>query len=139
MAIAQFKLARLEANLSGSFYQSKLMLVTACEDSYKAENGAIRPPDVISAHEQKAHSLINGLSQHIARVERAWFNAMETLQLLQERREKRALRQPVSSTESLSMDSSLPLHLNDSRPSPQLRSQQIPARRSRRLAFSPEA
>jgi hypothetical protein len=105
MAIAQFKLARLEANLSGSFYQSKLMLVTACEDGYKAENGAIRPPDVISAHEQKAHSLINGLSQHIARVERAWFNAMQMLERFQERREKRALRKPDSA--ETHMDSSV--------------------------------
>jgi hypothetical protein len=105
MAIAQFKLARLEANLSGSFYQSKLMLVTACEDGYKAENGAIRPPDVISAHEQKAHSLINGLSQHIARVERAWFNAMQTLQRFQERREKRALCK--SDSAETHMDSSV--------------------------------
>ena len=83
MAIAQAKLVRLESNLSAAFYQSILMRAAACEDQFTSEDGTVKPPDVITAREFDVQRLINGLSQHIARVERSWHKALDSLQKLQ--------------------------------------------------------
>src|SRR5215831_103329 len=88
MAIAQAKLVRLESNLSAAFYQSILMRAAACEDQFTAPDGTVKPPDVITDREFDVQRLINGLSQQIARVERAWHKALDTLQKLQDSRRK---------------------------------------------------
>jgi hypothetical protein len=90
MAIAQFKLARLESLLSSSFYQSWLQRVAVSGKDIMDKDGLIRPFDVVTPREDSAQRLTNGLSQHIVRVERAWFKAMETLLRLQDRRDKLA-------------------------------------------------
>jgi hypothetical protein len=102
MAIAQAKLVRLESNLSAAFYQSILMRAAACEDQFTAQDGTVKPPDVITSREFDVQRLINGLSQHIARVERAWHKALDTLLKLQDHRRKNAVRQstPVEQSES---------------------------------------
>jgi hypothetical protein len=86
MAIAQAKLVRLESNLSAAFYQSLLMRAAACEDQFTAQDGTVKPPDVITGREFDVQRLINGLSQHIARVERSWHKALDTLRKLQDLR-----------------------------------------------------
>jgi hypothetical protein len=96
MAIAQAKLVRLESNLSAAFYQSLLMRAAACEDQFTAQDGTVKPPDVITGREFDVQRLINGLSQHIARVERAWHKALDTLQKLQKDRRRNAVRQSTA-------------------------------------------
>jgi hypothetical protein len=50
----------------------------ACEDQFTAQDGTVKPPDVITGREFDVQRLINGLSQHIARVERSWHKALDT-------------------------------------------------------------
>src|SRR5207247_1205092 len=102
MAIAQAKLVRLESNLSQTFYQSDVLRFAGCEDEFTDPDGTVRPPALILERELKVQRLINGLSQHIARVERAWHKALDTLQKLQDRRRKEAdtERPPAEEPES---------------------------------------
>jgi hypothetical protein len=99
-AIAQAKLVRLESNLSAAFYQSLLMRAAACEDQFTAQDGTVKPPDVITVREFDVQRLINGLSQHIARVERAWHKALDTLQKLQKDRRRNAVRQSIATEQN---------------------------------------
>ena len=88
MALAQAKLVHLEFFLAAAFCQSNLKNAGASRDRFTGPNGMVYPADMLVPLEEKSQRLINGLSQHIARVERAWFKALDTLQKLQDRRAK---------------------------------------------------
>jgi hypothetical protein len=91
MAIAQAKLVRLESNLSHAFYQSYLMKAVGCERQFTDPDGTVRPPEVIFDREFQVRRLINGISQHIARVERSWHKALDALQKLRKDRRTRVV------------------------------------------------
>ena len=99
MAVAQAKLVRLESNLSAAFYQSYAMKAAACEEEFTDPDGTVRTLDFIDDREFEVQRLINGVSQHIARVERAWHKALDALQRLQDRRRKQVTNKPAPAGE----------------------------------------
>src|ERR1044072_6061631 len=87
MALAQAKLVHLDFMLAAAFCKSNLKSAgppAPFTDSRGMDFGA----DNLLPLEEKSQRLINGLSQHIARVERAWFKAFEALQKHQDRRRR---------------------------------------------------
>ena len=82
-----------------SSYQSYAMKAAACQDEFTDPYGTVRTPEFIDDREFEVQRLINGVSQHIARVERAWHKALDVLQRLQDRRRKEATHQPTPAGE----------------------------------------
>jgi hypothetical protein len=72
------------------------MKMIGCEDDYTTPDGRVRTPNALCDREFQAQKLINGISQHIARVERAWHKALDILQKLQERRARLAAGRPAA-------------------------------------------
>jgi hypothetical protein len=87
MAVAEARLIRLERNLTHALNASEFF------NSLGAE-----PQDPATVHldrELKIQRLVNGVSQQIARTERAWHKALDTLLKLQDRRRKDETRKPA--------------------------------------------
>jgi hypothetical protein len=95
MAVIQWKLGRLDAAESSAILQStEFHLAFKNLEEYKTEKGAIRLPEMICKRETEALRNIDRYGQMICRLERSYYRALETLQRLQDRRERNARRLP---------------------------------------------
>jgi hypothetical protein len=93
MAVIQWKLGRLDAAESSAILQStEFHLAFKNLEEFKTEKGAIRLPNMICKRENEALRNIDRYGQMICRLERSYYRALETLQRLQDRRERKARR-----------------------------------------------
>jgi hypothetical protein len=91
LAVIQFKLGRWEAVESAAVLQSTTVCL-AFHDlrEYETEKGTVRIPDTIDKREDRVNRTLDRYSQLICRLERSWYKALETLQHLQDRRERKS-------------------------------------------------
>ena len=99
MAVIQWKLDRWEAVESAAMLQSTTVCLTFHNfEEYKTEDGMVRIPDTMDKREDRVNRTLDRYSQIICRLERAWYKALETLQHLQDRRQRktRSQQQPAA-------------------------------------------
>ena len=91
MAVIQFKLGRWEAVESAAVLQSTTVCL-AFHDlrEYQTEKGTVRIPDTIDKREDRVNRTLDRYSQLTCRLERSYYKALETLQHLQDRRERKS-------------------------------------------------
>jgi hypothetical protein len=90
MAVTQWKIGRLEAAENSATLQStEFHLAFKNLEEYKTEKGTIRLPEMICKRESEALRNIDRYGQMICRLERSYYRALETLQRLQDRRERK--------------------------------------------------
>jgi hypothetical protein len=91
LAVIQFKLGRWEAVESAAVLQSTTVCL-AFHDlrEYETEKGTVRIPDTIDKREDQVNRTLDRYSQFTCRLERSWYKALETLQHLQDRRERKS-------------------------------------------------
>jgi hypothetical protein len=95
MAVIQWKLGRLDAAENSAILQStEFHLAFKNLEEYKTEKGTIRLPEMICKRETEALRNIDRYGQMICRLERSYYRALETLQRLQNHRERKERRQP---------------------------------------------
>jgi hypothetical protein len=95
MAVIQWKLGRLDAAENSAILQStEFHLAFKNLEEYKTEKGTIRLPNMICKRETEALRNIDRYGQMISRLERSYYRALETLQRLQDRRERNERRLP---------------------------------------------
>jgi hypothetical protein len=91
MAVIQWKLGRWEAAESAAILQSTTVCLAFHNlEEYKTEKGTVRIPDTIDKREDRVNRTLDRYSQLICRLERSWYKALETLQHLQDRRERKS-------------------------------------------------
>jgi hypothetical protein len=94
MAITKWKLARAETTEGTASLQSSLVCLALRDfNEFVTEKGTVHMPDVVNKHEKQISNELDQIRNHISRLERSWFRALETLQRLQDRRIKKD-RQP---------------------------------------------
>jgi hypothetical protein len=91
LAVIQWKLGRWEAVESAAVLQSTTVCL-AFHDlrEYETENGTVRLPDTIDKREDRVNRTLDRYSQFTCRLERSYYKAPETLQHLQDRRERKS-------------------------------------------------
>jgi hypothetical protein len=91
LAVIQWKLGRWEAVESVTLLQSTTVCLTFHNfEEYKTEDGMVRIPDTMDKREDRVNRTLDRHSQFICRLERSWYKALETLQHLQDRRERKS-------------------------------------------------
>jgi hypothetical protein len=91
MAVIQWKLGRWEAVESAALLQSTTVCLTFHNfEEYKTEDGMVRIPDTMDKREDRVNRTLDRYSQFTCRLERSWYKALETLQHLQDRRERKS-------------------------------------------------
>ena len=93
LVVNKWKIARMEAVENQACMQSSLVhLALRRSLDHRTENGGVRYPDATGRREGHAERSIARASQHISRLERAYFRALTVLQKLQALRARRVLR-----------------------------------------------
>jgi hypothetical protein len=91
MAVIQFKLGRWEAVESAAVLQSTTVCLAFHDlQEYQTEKGTVRLPDTIDKREAEVNRALDRYSQFTCRLERSYYKALETLQHLQDRRERKS-------------------------------------------------
>jgi hypothetical protein len=91
MAVIQWKLGRWEAVESAAMLQSTTVCLAFHNfEEYKTEDGMVRLPDTMDKREERVTRTLDRYSQFICRLERSWYKALETLQHLKDRRERKS-------------------------------------------------
>jgi hypothetical protein len=91
LAVIQFKLGRWEAVESAAVLQSTTVCLAFHDlQEYQTEKGTVRIPDTIDKREEHVNRTLDRYSQITCRLERSWYKALETLQHLQDRRERKS-------------------------------------------------
>jgi hypothetical protein len=91
MAVIQWKLGRWEAVESAALLQSTTVCLAFHDlQEYQTEKGTVRIPDTMDKREDRVNRTLDRYSQFICRLERSWYKALETLQHLQDRRERKS-------------------------------------------------
>jgi hypothetical protein len=91
MAVIQWKLGRWEAVESAAMLQSTTVCLAFHNfEEYKTEDGMVRIPDTMDKREERVTRTFDRHTQFICRLERSWYKALETLQHLQDRRERKS-------------------------------------------------
>jgi len=95
MAVIKWKLGRLDAAENSAILQStEFHLAFKNLEEFKTEKGFTRLPEMICKRETEALRNIDRYGQMICRLERSYYRALETLQRLQDRRERKERRLP---------------------------------------------
>jgi hypothetical protein len=95
MAVTKWKLARAETTEGTSSLQSTLVCLALRDfNEFVTEKGIVNMPDVVDKREKQICHELDQIRNHIARLERSWFRAFESLQRLQDRRIKKESRLP---------------------------------------------
>jgi hypothetical protein len=96
MAVIQWKLGRWEAVESAAMLQSTTVCLAFHDfEEYKTEKGTVCLPDTVDKREERVNRTLDRYSQFICRLERSWYKALETLQSLQDRRQRKTRSQQL--------------------------------------------